>query len=305
LAGALMTRSWRQIMSCGANLTAAIAKARRRPWARTSPAATTTRPSATPARSAEPPTHQPDDHGAALAPPPPPHQPESDAADLGAEVLAALLELGRFRHRGGEELEPLRDRRELPLAVLLGDAVLSRFDLAVLGYERRALDAIFRGCPVVSLPGYSRPLIRVSDYLAFLEASTYCGDRVRVSRWAESASRARRGGLQFAKRRGAPCRQSQGFDAKCDTPPLPVRGTPSLRPFVSAPAERQTVSREEGGPPGREVGEVPTGRSRCAAPRQYRHRMPNTNRSFLRFCPAARRGMIASWSIEATILGSL
>jgi hypothetical protein len=59
------------------------------------------------------------------------------------------------------------------------DAVLSRSDLRELGYERRAVDAIFRGCPVVALPGYSRPMIRVADYLAFLSAHTYDGSRVR------------------------------------------------------------------------------------------------------------------------------
>ena len=59
------------------------------------------------------------------------------------------------------------------------DAVLSRTDLRDLGLERRAVDAVFRALPVIVLPGYSRPLIRVSDYLAFLEASTYNGDRVR------------------------------------------------------------------------------------------------------------------------------
>jgi hypothetical protein len=59
------------------------------------------------------------------------------------------------------------------------EAVLSRSDLAELGWERRAIDAIFRGCPVISLPGYSRPLIKVADYQAFLEEYTYLGDRVR------------------------------------------------------------------------------------------------------------------------------
>jgi hypothetical protein len=59
------------------------------------------------------------------------------------------------------------------------DAVLSRSDLRELGYERRAVDAVFRSCPVLALPGYSRPLIRVSDYLAFIEANTYDG-RTRV-----------------------------------------------------------------------------------------------------------------------------
>jgi hypothetical protein len=59
------------------------------------------------------------------------------------------------------------------------DAFLSRTDLRDLGLERRAVDAVFRACPVVALPGYGRPLIRVSDYLALVEESTYRGDRVR------------------------------------------------------------------------------------------------------------------------------
>ena len=59
------------------------------------------------------------------------------------------------------------------------DALLSRTDLRELGLERRAVDAVFRAVPVIVLPGYSRPLIRVSDYLAFLEASTFNGDRMR------------------------------------------------------------------------------------------------------------------------------
>jgi hypothetical protein len=58
-------------------------------------------------------------------------------------------------------------------------AFLSRGHLRELGLERRAVDAVFRACTVVSLPGYSRPLIRVADYLALLEQSTYSDDRVR------------------------------------------------------------------------------------------------------------------------------
>jgi len=61
------------------------------------------------------------------------------------------------------------------------DAVLSRSDLRDLGYERRAVDAIFRACPVVSLPNYRRPLIRVADYRELVECSTYRdGERVRL-----------------------------------------------------------------------------------------------------------------------------
>ncbi len=59
------------------------------------------------------------------------------------------------------------------------DAFLTRGDLADLGLERRAIDAAFRACPVVALPGYSRPLIRVTDFNKLLEQSTYNGDRVR------------------------------------------------------------------------------------------------------------------------------
>jgi hypothetical protein len=47
--------------------------------------------------------------------------------------------------------------------------------LRELGLERRAVDAVFRALPVIALPGYSRPLIRVRDYLELLVASTYDG----------------------------------------------------------------------------------------------------------------------------------
>jgi len=58
-------------------------------------------------------------------------------------------------------------------------AFLSRGDLRELGLERRAVDSVFRACPVVALPGYGRPLIRVEDYRALIEASTFRGERVR------------------------------------------------------------------------------------------------------------------------------
>jgi hypothetical protein len=65
------------------------------------------------------------------------------------------------------------DRLENP------EAVLTRSDLAELGYPRRAVDAVFRACPVVSLPGFGRPLILVAEFRAFLAEHTYRGDRVR------------------------------------------------------------------------------------------------------------------------------
>jgi hypothetical protein len=57
--------------------------------------------------------------------------------------------------------------------------VLTRSDLRELGWERRAIDAIFRRTPVILVPGYTRPAIRVGDYLAVLEEFTYRGDRVQ------------------------------------------------------------------------------------------------------------------------------
>ncbi len=60
-----------------------------------------------------------------------------------------------------------------------GQGFLTRSDLAALGLERRAVDAVFRALPVVALPGYSRPLVRVKDYLDLIESNTFRGDRVR------------------------------------------------------------------------------------------------------------------------------
>lgn len=57
------------------------------------------------------------------------------------------------------------------------DAVLTRSELAALGYPRRAVDAIFKACAreggVESWPGYSKPLIRVADFLRVRQAQTF------------------------------------------------------------------------------------------------------------------------------------
>ncbi len=58
-------------------------------------------------------------------------------------------------------------------------ALLTRSHLRELGLERRAVDAVFRMLPVVSLPGYSRPMIRADEYLELVEECTYRDDRVR------------------------------------------------------------------------------------------------------------------------------
>jgi hypothetical protein len=60
------------------------------------------------------------------------------------------------------------------------DAFLSRTDLRELGLDRRAVDAVFRHCPTVNIPGYSRPLILVRDYLRALDGWTYRDDRPRL-----------------------------------------------------------------------------------------------------------------------------
>ena len=75
--------------------------------------------------------------------------------------------------KGGDPTLRVRSRLANP------EAFLSRSDLRDLGLERRAVDAVFRGCPTVVLPGYSRPLIRVADYRDFIVAATHDG-RTRV-----------------------------------------------------------------------------------------------------------------------------
>lgn len=68
----------------------------------------------------------------------------------------------------------IHDRLSMP------GALLSRTDVRELGWPRRAVDAIFRELHVVVLPGYSRPMVRVADYLELVERSTSRDDRVRV-----------------------------------------------------------------------------------------------------------------------------
>ncbi|CAN5624621.1 hypothetical protein BH20ACT14_BH20ACT14_18510 [soil metagenome] len=58
-------------------------------------------------------------------------------------------------------------------------ALLTRTHLRELGLERRAVDAVFRKLPVVTLPGYSRPMIHVEEYLGLIDEHTYRDDRVR------------------------------------------------------------------------------------------------------------------------------
>lgn len=61
-----------------------------------------------------------------------------------------------------------------------GTGFLTRTDLLELGHTRRSADAMFRRLPVVVIPGYRRPFVRVEDYLELLEDSTYRNDLPRV-----------------------------------------------------------------------------------------------------------------------------
>jgi hypothetical protein len=50
-------------------------------------------------------------------------------------------------------------------------AFLTRGDLRELGLDRRAVDAIFRAVDVIVLPGYSRPMVKAEDYMAYSETA--------------------------------------------------------------------------------------------------------------------------------------
>lgn len=92
-----------------------------------------------------------------------------------------------------------------------GTGLLNTTHLRELGLERRAIDAVLCECPVIQLPGYSRPLLRVEAYLALLEGSTYCdrsGDRVRRG-WACRITITR-------------CAQSKRRDEPAQTVPAPT-----------------------------------------------------------------------------------
>jgi hypothetical protein len=76
----------------------------------------------------------------------------------------------------------VNDRPSAAERLRVPEAVLTRGDLRELGLQRRAIDVVFRECPVVVLPGYACPMVRVRDYLELLERCSYddrLGNRVR------------------------------------------------------------------------------------------------------------------------------
>ena len=89
---------------------------------------------------------------------------------------------GRKRNSNGETARLAKRESQRSSAVELlktPGALLTRTHLRGLGLERRAVDAVFRALPVVALPGYSRPMVRVEDYVELIECNTYRDDRVR------------------------------------------------------------------------------------------------------------------------------
>jgi hypothetical protein len=59
------------------------------------------------------------------------------------------------------------------------EGFLTTSDLRDLGLPRGAVESIFRELPNVVVPNYRRPLVRVADFLALIDANTYDGTRVR------------------------------------------------------------------------------------------------------------------------------
>jgi hypothetical protein len=75
--------------------------------------------------------------------------------------------------------QAVRHQRAATALLATPEAMLTRTHLRELGLERRAVDAVFRALPVVALPGYSRPMVRVEDYLELVACNTFRDDRVR------------------------------------------------------------------------------------------------------------------------------
>ena len=60
-----------------------------------------------------------------------------------------------------------------------GTGLMTRSHLRDLGLPRAAIDAVFKRLDVVFFEGYSRPMVKVEDYLALMAESRYGPDRVR------------------------------------------------------------------------------------------------------------------------------
>jgi hypothetical protein len=105
-----------------------------------------------------------------------------DETSLAARAsLGAAKEGDEIRDAGAETADERAGRHPRVATELLAtpEALLTRTHLRELGLERRAVDAVFRALPVVALPGYSRPMVRVQDYIELVQRYTFRDDRVR------------------------------------------------------------------------------------------------------------------------------
>jgi hypothetical protein len=110
-----------------------------------------------------------------------PETPRRGATSGDASESVSVAENGR-QARGTRAVQVVEAAPHRPVATALLEmpgALLTRTHLRELGLERRAIDAVFRKLPVVSLPGYSRPMIHVEQYLELIDEHTYRDDRVR------------------------------------------------------------------------------------------------------------------------------
>ncbi len=111
-----------------------------------------------------------------------PEPPPRDETSLDAPASHGAAKEGKQIGHAGAETAVDRAVRHHPVAtelLAMPEALLTRTHLRELGLERRAVDAVFRALPVVALPGYSRPLVRVQDYIELVERNTFRDDRVR------------------------------------------------------------------------------------------------------------------------------
>ena len=111
-----------------------------------------------------------------------PEAPHPAATTVNTPASGSRAEMGHDAWGASAEVAAEQATRRHPVAIELLEtpgSLLNRTHLRELGLERRAVDAVFRALPVVALPGYSRPMIRVQDYLELLEHHTFRDDRVR------------------------------------------------------------------------------------------------------------------------------
>jgi hypothetical protein len=114
--------------------------------------------------------------------PPAPEPPPADTMSVDARAAVDAAQNGHQNGSNCRGAATVVAARHHPVATDLLDtpgALLTRTHLRELGLERRAVDAVFRKLPVVTLPGYSRPMIHVEQYLELIDEHTYRDDRVQ------------------------------------------------------------------------------------------------------------------------------